>query len=786
MVKRAKRSLQASPEGIERANQAVLNFATKIDFAAELEISRTTVQNFFAGKSIGRENFHKICQKLGLPWQEVAELPEGPAKEPEKPHCDRSPEIDPLVRAVRHQGHAQIKQKCESMRVLDMSKPIRIDDIYTHVNVLEKISGRQRYELTDLHKISVSEEFDRLGFGQIVQDRVPGLEAVQRYQKLIILGKPGTGKTIFLKHLALQCSNGIFQAHQVPVYISLKEFAETEPQLSLLEYIHKQLSTESFTNTDVTQQLLEHGRLLILLDGLDEVKKVDSRRVCQAVHQLAVQFHANHFVISCRIAAREYALEQFSEVEIANFGTEEITNFATQWFTNRGLCIGEQFSQKLRENSSIRELAKNPLLLTLLCLVFEELADFPSNRAELYQEGLHLLLKKWDAKRNIEREQFYKDLSVRQKEDLLSHIASITFKRGDYFFKQTELEQHIADYIGNLPGANRDLEALHLDSEAVLKSIEAQHGILVERAKGIYSFSHLTFQEYFTAREIVASPNSQALDTSLQELVSHLTDSRWREVFLLTAGMLRNADHFLQLMKHRVDQLVASDSHLQAFLSCIIDKSQAVATSYKPATVRAFFFELHLARILNLVGSSLTLSLALNSALTRTLTQNSDLALDLNLDRLLGLTRIFSHVNSPNHSFDRLFERALSRASEVSPKLWSDLKELREQLPQTNASRMEFEVWWRENGQAWSEQLRSTIFEHRSFGYCWQFSEQQRETLKSYHYATRLLVDCMNSECNVTPTVREEIEKTLLLSTIDTETKLESLPFPMVKSTTDA
>ena len=57
-----------------------------------------------------------------------------------------------------------------------------------------------------------------------------------------------------------------------------------------------------------------------------------------------------------------------------------------------------------------------------------------------------------------------------------------------------------------------------------MKSIEAQHGLLVERAKGIYSFSHLTFQEYFTAQKIVN-------DQRLPDLVEHITEKRWREVF---------------------------------------------------------------------------------------------------------------------------------------------------------------------------------------------------------------------------------------------------------------
>ena len=92
---------------------------------------------------------------------------------------------------------------------------------------------------------------------------------------------------------------------------------------------------------------------------------------------------------------------------------------------------------------------------------------------------------------------------MQHKKDLLSQIALTTFERGDYFFKQKQLEQYISDYIRNLPDAQNGPEALQLDSEMVLKSIEAQHGLLVERAQKIYSFSHLTFQEYFTARAIV-------------------------------------------------------------------------------------------------------------------------------------------------------------------------------------------------------------------------------------------------------------------------------------------
>jgi hypothetical protein len=146
-----------------------------------------------------------------------------------------------------------------------------------------------------------------------------------------------------------------------------------------------------------------------------------------------------------------------------------------------------------------------------------------------------------------------------QKMRLLSQLAAATFEQGQYFFEQRTLEQYIADYFQNLSGASWNPEELQLESEAVLKAIEAQHGLLIERARGIFSFSYLAFQEYLTARKIVATHNLRALEQALGGLVEHITDPHWHEVFLLTAAMLRSADSLVQLMKQEIDALVAQD-----------------------------------------------------------------------------------------------------------------------------------------------------------------------------------------------------------------------------------
>ena len=123
-------------------------------------------------------------------------------------------------------------------------------------------------------------------------------------------------------------------------------------------------------------------------------------------------------------------------------------------------------------------------MLNLICLVFQEKIKFPTNRAILYKDALEILLNKWDEFKGIQRDEIYPKI---------------------------------------------DQNELFEDSGAVLKAIEAQHGLLVERARNIYSFSHLTFQEYFTASNFVTSFDQQ----DFQQLVRHITQRSWREVFFV-------------------------------------------------------------------------------------------------------------------------------------------------------------------------------------------------------------------------------------------------------------
>jgi hypothetical protein len=373
---------------------------------------------------------------------------------------------------------------------------------------------------------------------------------------------------------------------------------------------------------------------------------------------------------------------------------------------------------------------------------------------------LELLLEQWDKSREIERDEIYRDLSVERKLELLSYLAVKKFEQEQYvLFEQAEIERYIAEF----------LQIGQRDSRVVLRAIESQHGLLIERSQKVWSFSHLTFQEYLVTRHIIESRD-------FHQLAARITYKRWREVFLLTAQMTQYANSFIQLMKNWIDKIIANSRTIQQFLDWIKQEADYVDTPYKLAAVRAFYICYYDRE----VSDSLTLKLDSNlatdyySALNLCDDIESDLGHELDEYQSPKDTLIAENIR-------RAIKFAIARSIIFNTKIRYSLKQLHKHSYYINQENDNFfepdwddklcEPDWEETWEAWREELCYVIDGYHSWIHDWEFEDEQERYLQDYYYANKLLIDCIDNTSGVTPEVQHEIEETLLLPLTEIENR---------------
>jgi dsRNA-specific ribonuclease len=220
-----------------------------------------------------------------------------------------------------------------------------------------------------------------------------------------------------------------------------------------------------------------------------------------------------------------------------------------------------------------------------------------------------------------------------------------------------------------------------------------------------------------------------------------LINTQLTEEQLSEDGAMTLADKRLRQMKQQADALVAEDKTLQQLLTWVNQKALSVDSSYEPAKVRAFY--LALIRVLGFDFAKAfddpTRRRSFACSFTSVFDRTRGLALSLAFD------------------FDAKNVLLCLLALDLEPQLKKAMEELEAELPDPDEEAERFNEWRKTKGQAWVEKLTSLI------GYNLQFSEPQKDLLKEYYKANKSLVEELNSGCQVSKAVRQEIEETLLL-----------------------
>lgn len=359
-------------------------------------------------------------------------------------------------------------------------------------------------------------------------------ESVMTRNRVMILGKPGAGKTTFLNHILLKSLYNDTNHQRLPIFIPLRNVDTTK--FDLFSLIVDEFDTCDFPNANqfVDRIIKKSNTCILLLDGLDEVPAGESRNLIREIFKFSRKYRKLQIVVSCRTASYRIPLNGFTELEIVDFGPEQVLNFVKGWF-HPDEDITLRFINEIRKQPNLSELTTTPLLLAILCIAYKRNQSFPDQKTTLYHMCIDALFVDWDSTRDIRRENYVAQFDVETKKQLLAKIACDSFCDDQLFIDyDTLLEKlrNMAYFFGIEPES----------ADGIIHEYTKNHGLLVERAKNIFSFSHLTIHEFFVALYLKGHCRNDIIKNLFEELWSN---AKWKEVITFLGGLVPNADNLI-------------------------------------------------------------------------------------------------------------------------------------------------------------------------------------------------------------------------------------------------
>ncbi len=438
---------------------------------------------------------------------------------------------------------------------------------------------------------------DRAEEGAKASQRLPdrdepplsALEQLDRQQRLVLQGDPGSGKSTFVNFVAL-CLAGEALKEQanlrhltaplpdeegkdgekrqpwrhgalLPVPVVLRDFAATglpERGEATAETLWNFVAQELKENCQpdcvpwLWQELRERGGLL-LLDGLDEVPEAEQRReqVKRAVEAFAQSFGNCRVLVTSRTYAyqnQSWRLQGFAEATLAPFSDGQIRRFVARWYEltadlgrlpkPEAAGRAELLKRAIFGRPTLHELAQRPLLLTLMASLHAwRSGDLPEKREALYAETVDLLLNRWEQRlvRRDEQGRYHciqpslAEYLKTDKDQVRAVLEALAF----------EAQRAQPDLVGTADIAEKDLAYQLFDlrnnpdanPKRLVEYLRDRAGLLYPRGVGVYTFPHRSFQEYLAACHLT----DEEYPDRIVEL-ARAEPNRWREVALLAGA----------------------------------------------------------------------------------------------------------------------------------------------------------------------------------------------------------------------------------------------------------
>lgn len=440
-------------------------------------------------------------------------------------------------------------------------------------------------------------------------------QAVDLQHLTMIVGDPGFGKSTFLRRLANlsarnQLGENSFHADVAgerltsgfPLFVKLWEFSQylsvssaasdSLPRIAtpmsplwLPRFLAAQASEHGWNLNDAFfVQKLKSGEALVLLDGIDEVQGHQLRsRVVGIIEEVARTFAQSRVIVTSRLIDDDVAsMPEFARVTIGELDDAAIARYVDRWaqhLRSKDAAGAESLRHDLlaavHSRDEISRMARNPMMLTALCVVHWNEKKLPEQRASLYAAVIRWLL--------LSRENRETRLPETQARHLLSSLA-LSMQMSPGSRRVAVSTREAAEILAEHFDKSSPDEAIRL-GELFLSQEQEDSGIVLARGSDLV-FWHLTFMEYLAALALSGQSDSQQYELLATSDV--VTDPQWHEVILLFCGIL--AGQGLEKVRRFLDRMLSvsestpNDNHiLLGLIGSILEELGSVGLKYENA-----------------------------------------------------------------------------------------------------------------------------------------------------------------------------------------------------------
>jgi hypothetical protein len=339
-------------------------------------------------------------------------------------------------------------EQAKWVQCVGMAQPIRIENIYQPIDV--ESFGRS-VTIQNLLEASTSS---------------------------IIFAGPGFGKSTLLNRLYVDL---LSRTEFIPYLFVLRSPNATE---DLTEFVQRLTSRKKTSRK---------GRLVLLVDGYDEVSREDRVAISSALADFKAA-EVGMFFVTCREFYDVYELK-VPHYTLKSFEHQHQIGFIMAFCSNYQKPIDPEALLRQLKQRNLLEFARHPLLLTLICILESgPFPELPTNSISLLKRVFDTLTLRWDQQKGVLRE----STVPLDGEDRVRCLMRVAYRMTDLVVKQEQVEGFAREF---LTLAQRK----HVDAREMLREVAQWYGVLVPTSDNMWQFVHRSIHDYLAARFWVES-----------------------------------------------------------------------------------------------------------------------------------------------------------------------------------------------------------------------------------------------------------------------------------------